>query len=175
MGKALLIIDMLNDFVSDHAPLKVKGAKEIIPNIKKQIKKARKNKIPIIYLCDRHKNDNTEFSIWPKHAIEGTGGAEIVAQLKPSKEDIIIHKTTYSGFFKTELEQILKQKNIDELIITGVATNICVLYTAADAYMRGYKVSVPEDCVVGITPEDHKFALRQIKEVLKSSTEVHPN
>ena len=165
--KALLIIDMLNDFVLKGAPLEVPSARGIIPRIKEEIEKARKEKIPIFYICDAHKKDDPEFKVWPPHAIQGTKGQEVIEELKPQKNDFIIFKTTYSGFYKTNLEKLLRKLKIEELIITGILTNICVLYTAVDALMRGFKVEIPEGTVAGLNPDDEKFALRQIKEILK--------
>jgi len=165
--QALVIIDMLRDFVLPGAPLEVPQARHIVPNIKRQIDEARKKGIPVIYLCDRHRPDDVEFKVWPPHAVENSEGAEIIDELKPQEGDYVVPKISYSAFYKTELEELLKKLKIDELIITGVVTNICVLYTAMDALARGYKVEVPEDSVAALNQEDHKFAIRQIKEVLK--------
>jgi len=165
--KALLVIDMLKDFVEDGAALEVASARDIVKNIKREIDNARKQGMPVIYVCDNHTEDDPEFRIWHSHAVEGTKGAEIVDDIMPQKGDMIVYKKTYSGFFETELDDILKKAGVKEVILTGVVTNICVLYTAADAYMRGYAVTVPEDCVAGLNEDDHRFALRQIKEVLK--------
>jgi len=165
--KALLIIDMLNDFIQEGAPLRVPGADRIIPNIKREVGKARSEGVPVIYICDRHRKDDPEFKVWPPHAIEGTRGAEVVDELKPQRGDYLVPKLTYSGFYGTDLERILRELGVNHLIITGVCTEICVLYTSADAYMRGYRVTVPEDCVAGLTEEDHRFALKQITQVLK--------
>ncbi|MEE9583928.1 MAG: isochorismatase family cysteine hydrolase [Candidatus Brocadiales bacterium] len=165
--KALLIIDMLNDFVVKGAPLKVPGARGIIGNIRRQINKARRNNIPIIYCCDSHSKDDREFEVWPPHAVRGSRGAEIIEELKPRPEDLVVKKRTYSGFYRTALDKTLKRLGVQHLILTGVLTNVCILYTAADANMRGYEVSVPEDCVAALRAEDHRFALRQINELLK--------
>lgn len=165
--KVLLVIDMLNDFVQAGAPLEVPGAQGIISNIKKKIEEARREKIPVIYLCDAHAPDDPEFRVWPKHAVRGSYGAAVIEELKPEKKDSIILKTTYSGFFGTRLDTLLKKLKPKQLIATGVCTEICVLYTVADAYMRGYEVDVPEGCVSGLTQEDHEFALKQMKYVLK--------
>jgi nicotinamidase-related amidase len=165
--KALLVIDMLNDFVQAGAPLEVPGARNIISNIKKKIEEARREKTPVIYLCDAHAPDDPEFRVWPKHAVRGSYGAAVTHELKPGKKDAIILKTTYSGFFGTRLDRLLKKIRPKQLIATGVCTEICVLYTVADAYMRGYEVDVPEECVSGLTKEDHEFALKQMKYVLK--------
>jgi len=90
-----------------------------------------------------------------------------VDELKPQPNDIIVYKISYSGFYGTNLHNILRELAISRLRVTGVATSICVLYTAVDALMRGYEVEVIPDAVAGLTPEDHKFALRQLTEVLK--------
>ena len=165
--RALLIIDMLNDFVLPGAPLEVPAAKIIIPSIKMELDKARREGVPVIYLCDQHQANDSEFKVWPSHAVKGTEGAEVVLELKPQPGDYIIAKTSYSSFFETELDSLLKRLGVDQLILTGVVTNICVLYTGADAYMRGYKVSVSEEAVAALNEEDHRFALRQLQEVLK--------
>ncbi|HHT9150908.1 MAG TPA: cysteine hydrolase family protein, partial [Candidatus Wujingus californicus] len=93
---------------------------------------------------------------------------QIIEQLKPSKNDYIIGKTSYSSFYKTSLNDLLKSLGITHLIITGVVTNICILYTAVDAYMRGYKVRIPEDCIAALTEREHRFAIQQMKGVLKA-------
>jgi len=165
---ALLIIDMLNDFVLKGAVLEVPAARKIIPILKKRIEESRKKKIPIIYICDSHTEDDKEFEIWPPHAIKGTKGAQVVKELSPEHEDYLIKKTTYSGFYNTKLDDLLKRLNIEELIITGTVTNICVMYTVSDAVLRGYKVKVLKDCVAGLNDEDHQFALRQMKNILKA-------
>lgn len=165
---AFLVIDMLNDFVLEGAVLEIPATREIIPILKKRIEEARKKKIPIIYICDSHVEDDKEFEIWPPHAIKGTKGAKIVEELSPEPEDYLVEKTTYSGFYNTELEDLLKRLNIEELIITGTVTNICVMYTVAGAIFRGYKVKVLKDCVAAVNENDHQFALRQMKNILKA-------
>jgi nicotinamidase-related amidase len=158
---------MLNDFVKESAPLEVPKAREIIPNIRREIENARQRNFSIIYLCDAHDEDDPEFKVWPVHCVKGTKGAEIVDELKPEDNDIVIEKVSYSGFYNTELDDILKKLGIKSLIVTGILTNICVLYTSVDALMRGYEIDVIEDCVAGINEEDHNFALRQLKQILK--------
>ncbi|MEP9410508.1 MAG: cysteine hydrolase [Candidatus Brocadia sp.] len=162
---ALLVADMLNDFVNKGASLEVPAARTIINNIKKEIKAARKGRIPIIYCCDAHKDKDPEFKLWPRHAVKGTKGAEVIKQLKPHKEDYIVAKTSYSCFYKTSLDKLLKRLRITHIIITGVVTNICVLYTASDAYMRGYRIIIPQNCVAALTESEHQFALQQMKQL----------
>ncbi|MDH3975853.1 MAG: cysteine hydrolase [Deltaproteobacteria bacterium] len=166
-GKALLIIDMLNDFVLEGAPLEVPSTREIIPAVKREIEAARAEGAPVIYVCDAHAPDDREFSIWPRHSVRGTEGAQVVHALKPDRDDIIVEKTTYSAFYKTDLEKVLNKLAVKELIITGCVTNICIMYAASDAVLRGYAVTVPRDCSAWLDVEDHDFAFRQMKNVLK--------
>ncbi len=165
---ALLIIDMLNDFVLESAPLEVPDTRKVIPAIKKEVEKIRKEGKPIIYICDTHEPDDKEFSKfgWPAHAVKGTKGAQVVDELKPQADDIIIEKTTYSGFYNTKLDETLKGLGIDSLRLTGCVTHICVMFTASDAVLRDYKVTVVKDGVAGLSKEDHDAALRIMKNVM---------
>ncbi|MBI5181818.1 MAG: cysteine hydrolase [Nitrospirae bacterium] len=166
--EALLIIDMLNDFVLEGAPLEVPEARKAIPNIKKEIEKAKAEGKPVIYICDAHAPDDKEFANfgWPTHAVKGTKGAEVVEELKIEKGDIVIEKTTYSGFYNTRLNEALKELNVDSLRLTGCVTHICIMFTASDAVLRGYKVAVVEKGVAGLAKEDHDAALRIMKNVM---------
>ena len=168
MKEALLVLDMLNDFVREGAPLEVPDTRKIIPVVKKEIEKARAAGAPVIYVCDAHATDDKEFSKfgWPAHAVKGTRGAGVVDELKPENQDIIIPKTAYSSFFGTSLDETLKRLGVDSLRLTGTVTHICVLFTASDAVLRDYKVTVVEDGVAGISKDDHDAALRIMKNVL---------
>jgi len=165
---SLLVIDMLNDFVLKGAPLEVPAAQEITPRIKVEIEKAREKGIPVIYVCDSHEAQDPEFERmgWPPHAIVGSKGAQVIEALQPFPGDKVITKKSYSGFFKTPLEEVLHEAKISELLITGCVTNICILYTVADAVQRGYRVKVLKDCVGGLNSVDHAFGLQQMREVL---------
>ncbi|MGQ3683939.1 MAG: cysteine hydrolase family protein [Candidatus Loosdrechtia sp.] len=164
-ASALIIADMLNDFVNEKASLEVPKARAIIDALRKEIKVARRKKIPIIYCCDTHKENDREFQLWPRHAVKGTEGAKVIKQLEPQKNDHIIEKTSYSCFYKTSLDKLLKNLGRNHVILTGVVTNICILYSAAEAYMRGYKITVPADCVAALTQREHQFALQQMKHI----------
>ena len=179
MKEALLVIDMLNDFVREGAPLEVPDTRSIIPVIKQEIDMARTAGKPVIYVCDSHAADDKEFLKfgWPAHAVKGTPGAEIVEELKPAKNDIVIPKDTYSGFYGTDLEKTLRLLGIDALRLTGDVTHICILFTAADAVLRDYRVTVVEDGIAGLAREDHDAALRIMENVLavqivRSSREI---
>lgn len=166
--QALIIIDMLEDFVREGGALEVPAARGIIPAVKKARDEARGAESPVIYVCDAHDPDDREFAIWPRHCVDNTPGAAVIEELAPRPDDIIIKKKTYSGFYETALDETLKRLGIDEIVLTGVCTNICVLYTASEATLRGYSVTVLKDAVAGLTEDDHNFALRQMSRVLKA-------
>ncbi len=166
--EAVLIIDMLNDFVT--GKLKCERAQHIIPNLKRLIQAARANNIPVIYINDAHHPQDFEVvEKWGKHAIKGTKGAEVIPELKPTRKDYVIDKTTYSGFYETGLDPLLrsqyKGEGVKSVILGGQHTNICVRHTAADAFFRGYKIVIAEDGVEAFTQEDHEQGLRYLKEV----------
>jgi nicotinamidase/pyrazinamidase len=167
-NEALLVIDMLNDFVLPGAPLEVPETRTVAGNIRREIDRAHADGKPVIYLCDAHAPNDKEFSKfgWPAHAVRGTKGAEVINELKPARNDAVIPKDTYSGFYGTKLDETLKQLGVDALRLTGCVTHICVLFTASDAVLRDYKVTVVEDGVAGIAREDHDAALRIMKNVL---------
>lgn len=168
MSEALLVIDMLNDFVLPGAPLEVPKTRAIIAAIRQRIDRARAKGHPVIYVCDAHLPDDPEFTRmnWPPHAVRGTTGAEVIAELAPQATDPVVEKTGYSGFHQTGMEGLLQALKVNRLVMTGCVTNICVLYTAYDAVIRGYQVSVPLDCVADLADDDGAFALKQMEEVL---------
>jgi nicotinamidase-related amidase len=165
--KALLVVDMLRDYLEEGAPMEVPAGRQIIENVAGEVRYAREKGRPIIFVCDRHAQDDLEFEHWPVHAVAGTLGAEVIEELTPHPDDYIVEKSGYSGFFHSELESLLDELETDEVLICGVPSNVCVLYTAMDALQRGLGVIVPETCVAAMNEDDQRFALRQINEVLK--------
>ncbi len=166
--KALLVIDMLNDFVLEGAPLEVPAARAVVPEIRREIDKTREAGVPVIYVCDSHQPDDPEFRRfnWPPHAVRGTEGAKVVEDLSPGEDDYVVEKTTYSAFYDTELQALLERLGVKRLRLTGCVTHICVLFTASDAVLRGYEVEVVKDAVAGLAPDDHEAGLRIMKNVL---------
>jgi len=167
-GEALLVVDMLNDFVLPDAPLEVPAARDAVPAIRARIDRAREAGIPVVYVCDAHDPDDPEFAAWPPHAVEGTSGAEVVPEIAPAPGEHVVKKKTLLGFYGTDLEVVLDRLGADTLTITGCVTNICVLYIATEASVRGYRVRIPRDSVAALDPVMHEFGLRQMAEVLKA-------
>lgn len=163
MKTAVIVIDMVNDFVT--GALANKKAEAIIPSIQSLLDVARKNKIPVIYCSDAHQKDDNEFKVWPSHCIKGTNGAHILKELAPQREDIVLEKQTYSAFFNTELHDTLQQLGVERLILCGVVTNICVCHTAADAFFYNYDTIVPKETTTAINDRYYKQGLMDMEEL----------
>jgi len=165
--KALLVIDMLNDFVKPDGALYIgEAAQRVAKEVEAIIDKARREGMPVIYICDNHRADDAEFNMFKPHCVKGTKGAEIVEELAPQPGDYIIPKRRYSAFFGTDLDATLREMGVSELVLVGVCTNICVLYTAADARMLNYDVTVVRNAVASFSQEAHEFALKEMESTL---------
>ena len=162
MKEALLVLDMLNDFVRRGAPIEVPANRKAVPSIRREIERARSMGNPVIYVCDNHRPDDKEFSRynWPPHAVRGTEGQKVISELEPEGGDIIIKKTYYSAFYKTRLQAVLGKLGIGEVRLTGCLTHVCVLFTAYEAALRDFGVTVVKDGVADLTRAYHESALR---------------
>jgi nicotinamidase-related amidase len=138
----------------------------IIPVVQTEIARARRDREPVIHLTDNHSPDDAEFEMFPPHALAGSTGARIIPELGPFKDDVVIPKRRYSGFFGTDLDITLRERGIDTLRLVGDCTNICVLYTAADARNLAYAVEVVRDGVTSFDEEAHRAALRELEKTL---------
>ncbi len=166
MVNAVLVVDMLRGFLEEGYPLYIGAeARRIIPNIQRLIEQELAQGYRVFFICDRHDPDDLEFKMFPPHCIEGTPEAEVIPELAKYPGEII-PKKRYSGFFDTPLETKLKELKPEKLIICGVLTNICVMYTVSSARNRDYEVEVPVDCVASPDEKAHQFALEQIEKVL---------
>ncbi len=166
MTNAVLVIDMLNGFLEKgHALYVGDKARRIIPNVQGLLERELALGSTVFFVCDHHAVDDLEFKMFPPHCIEGTAEAEVIPELAGYRGEVI-PKRRYSGFFGTNLDEKLKQLKPDKIIVCGVLTNICVLYTVADARNRDYLVEVPVDCVASPDEKAHRFALDQIEKVL---------
>ncbi len=165
--KALLVIDMLNDFIKPEGALYIGSvADQLVPAVKERLKYYRQQQLPVIYVCDRHYADDHEFNMFPPHALEGEDGGEVIETLEPLAGEKVIYKRRFSAFFGTDLDLTLRELGIKEVELAGCVTNICVLYTAADARMLNYAVTVNQLAVNGFDPEAHRFALQEMQKTL---------
>jgi nicotinamidase-related amidase len=165
--RALVVVDMIHDFADPTGALYCGASMPpVIDVIKRELTRARKDKELVVYLTDDHLPDDAEFKMFPPHAIHGTKGAQIIPQLAPVSADTVIPKRRYSGFFGTDLDITLREKGVDTLRLVGDCTNICVLFTAADARNLGYAVEVVRDGVTSFDLEAHKHALSELEKTL---------
>lgn len=161
--KALLVIDMLSDFINEGGALETgEAGREIVPFVQNKIKEYREQGCPVIYICDNHETDDKEFDMFPVHCVKDTEGSQIIDGLKPEKGDKIIYKRRYSSFYGTDLDLYLRERGITKISLVGVCTNICVLYTAADGRNISYKVNVYKDGVASFDKSAHEFALKEM-------------
>ena len=166
MSKALIIVDMLNDFIDERGALFCgKDSTHIVPYIRMLIEQYRKEGGIIIYACDAHSKDDEEFKRFNPHCIKGTWGAEIVDTLEPKADDIVIIKTRYSAFYGTDLEKILKKHDIDEVGVVGVCTSICVMDTVGGLANRDYYVKVFSQGIADFDSEMERFAVQRMKDL----------
>lgn len=165
MANVVLVADMVRGFCEEGRNLYVGPTiREIIPRIREILVRERDAGSRIIFVCDTHDPDDKEFEIFPPHCMRGTDEPEVIPELADFASEII-PKRRYSAFFETDLDRRLEDARPDKVIIVGDCTNICVLYTAADARYRDYDVEVPADCVATFDPQAHEFALREMQSV----------
>ncbi len=166
--RVLIVIDMLNDFVHPEGMLFCgDSARKIIPYISGLIEDFRSKGFPIIYLMDNHSPDDEEFKLFPAHAVSGSWGAEVVDELSPKQGDFLVPKTRFSGFFRTDLEQILEGISPDEVWVVGVCTSICVMDTVSGLRNRNYDVVVPLNGVADFDQEMHDCAIKRMERVYR--------
>ena len=158
---ALIVVDMQNDFVKEGGTLVVPDAEATVPTIKGLLDSARESGIKVVFTQDTHNEGDPEWEIWPEHVREGSWGWEIVEELKPLEDEVVIRKVRYDAFYGTHLDHFLRIWDVDTLIICGTVANICVHYTAASAALRWYGVIIPRDATSALDPFDLEASLRQ--------------
>ncbi|MBB6215151.1 nicotinamidase-related amidase [Anaerosolibacter carboniphilus] len=159
---AILVIDMLNDFVGEKATLRCPGGEEIIPNLQKLFDWVRNRKdddIHLVHIQEAHRKNDADFRVRPVHAVKGTWGSDIIPELYPQGDEYIVPKRRHSGFAHTDLDLYLREENMDTVVVTGVWTNVCVRSTAADALYNAYKVITLSDGCASKTKEMHEHGL----------------
>ena len=163
---ALIIVDMLNDFIDEKGALYCGAqAKAIIPFVRDRLATFRKNGDLVIFLQDSHDENDLEFTKFRKHCVADTWGSEIVHELAPVPGEKIVPKKRYSGFYGTDLEKILEDANIEEVEVIGVCTSICVMDTVGDLANRDYSVSVHVKGVADFDQQMHEFSLKRMKQL----------
>jgi nicotinamidase-related amidase len=168
---ALLLIDVIND-------LEFEGGEQLAPHIPPLAehiaelkRRAKQAGVPTVYVNDNFGKWQSDFSKLVTHCLgNDVRGRPLAKLLQPEEDDYFVLKPKHSGFFATTLETLLEYLQAKTLIIAGIAGNICVLFTAQDAYMRDYRLYVPSDCIASNTPEENEFALRHMRSVIQADT-----
>jgi len=172
-GTALLLIDVINDLAFDGSEQLVAQAEAMAAPLARLKRRAAAAGVPTIYINDNFGQWRSDFRRTVAHCTgRSSPGRHVSQRLRPTTRDYFVLKPKHSGFFDTTLDTLLEALNIRRVILTGIAGNICVLFTANDAYMRDYKIFAPADCIVSNTAADNDYALRQIKTVLKGEVAV---
>lgn len=159
---ALLIVDMQNDFVRPDGKLPVPAAAPTVPTIARLRERMRGQGVRVFYTQDSHLDGDPEFALWGEHVLEGSEGWQIVDGLSPGPGEQVIRKRHYDPFIASDLDERLRRSGIGTLVICGTVTDICVLYTAAGAAMRNYRVILPVDGTSALVEQDGNWALRHM-------------
>src|SRR5204863_5192171 len=169
---ALLLIDVINDFDFPEANQLLKYARPMARVLLRLKRRAQKAGVPVIYVNDNFGRWKSDFRRTVDYCAGHSRGPEIVQLLRPDENDYFVLKPKHSGFFSTTLETLLRYLETQTLILTGIAGNFCVLFTANDAYMRDFNLFVPSDCTVSNTNKENDSALGLMKKFLKADTRL---
>ena len=167
-GTALLLIDVINDLAFAGSESLVAQAEPMAIRLATLKRRATTAGIPAIYINDNFGQWRSDFRQTVAHCTSRSSpGRRVSQRLRPTPRDYFVLKPKHSGFFGTTLDTLLETLRIRRVILTGIAGNICVLFTANDAHMRDLKIFAPADCIVSNTLADNDHALRQIDVVMK--------
>ena len=168
---ALLLIDVINDLDFPDSDQLLRHALPMARQIARLKARAKENGIPVIYVNDNFGRWRSDFNAQVQHCLEdGVKGRPIAELLKPDQDDYFVLKPKHSGFYSTTLDTLLDYLGVKTVVLTGMAANICVLFTANDAYVRDFHLVVPRDCVASNTEEDNEHAILQMQTILKADT-----
>jgi len=171
---ALLLIDVINDLEFDGGEKLLAQALPMAAALSKLKARARTAGIPAIYANDNFGRWRSDFPRLVQHCLgQKIRGKPIVAQLAPDPDDYFVLKPKHSAFYQTNLDILLSYLGVSTLILTGMAADICVLFTAKDAYMRDLHLIVPPDCVASERAEQNRLVLKLMQRVLKA--EIKPS
>jgi nicotinamidase-related amidase len=166
---ALLLIDVINDLEFEGGEKLLRHALPTARRIAAFKKRCVDAGIPAIYVNDNFGKWRSDFKKLISHCLDdNTRGREIVELLKPARDDYFVLKPKHSGFYSTTLDLLLKHLGAEALILAGFTADICILFTANDAYMRDYHLVIPADCVASQVERENQRALKFMERVLKA-------
>ncbi|MGQ9689267.1 MAG: cysteine hydrolase family protein [Desulfobaccales bacterium] len=163
---ALIVIDMINDFIDPQGALYVgPSGREIIPFVARKIEEIRAGGGVVMLVCDAHAPDDREFRQFAPHAVKGTWGSEVIPELKPLPQDYRVDKTRYNALYNTKLEDLLRREQVSQVDLVGVCTSICIMFTAVSLQEREFHPRVYRAGVADFDPEAHRFALKHLQKL----------
>jgi nicotinamidase-related amidase len=165
----LLLIDVINDLEFEGNNSLVRQAAKMAEQLATLKARARKAGVACIYVNDNFGKWQSDFQTQVRHCLnEDVAGRIVTQKLKPEPEDYFVLKPKHSGFFSTTLDTVLRYLETHTLIVTGIAGDRCVLFTANDAYLRDFRIFIPSDCVISNTVRQTLDALKLMERVLKA-------
>jgi isochorismate hydrolase len=167
----LLILDLVSDFEFEDGEKIFRASLPVAKRILRFKQRAKAAGIPVVYVNDAVGRWRSDFPALVRHCSDPkVRGSPIVRALKPEADDYCILKPKHSGFFATPLDTLIQYMGATRLILTGVSSNQCVLFTANDAYVRDLELVIPRDCISARTRSDTHLALRYFENVLGADT-----
>jgi nicotinamidase-related amidase len=178
MKSALLLIDVINDLAFPRGKRLLKYALPAAKRLTRLKQRATAAGVPVVYVNDNFGRWRSDFRHQVSHCLsESCLGRELAVLLAPDESDFFVLKPKHSGFYSTTLDVLLKSLEVNTLVLAGFATDICVLYTANDAYMRDYRLVVVSDGVAAEEPAWNRSALaqmaRQLRAEIKPARSIH--
>jgi nicotinamidase-related amidase len=171
---ALLLVDVINDFEFPGGGKLLQQALPAAKRIATLKKRCHEIGVPAIYVNDNFGKWRSDFKKLVSHCLrDATRGERVVKLLKPQREDYFVLKPKHSGFYSTTLDLLLQYLGAQTLIVTGFTGDICILFTASDAFMRDYRLIVPSDCVVSEDKKENNRTLKFMQRVLEA--DVRPS
>jgi nicotinamidase-related amidase len=166
---ALILIDVINSLDFPGGEQLLQSALPMAERLAALKRRARAAGVPVVYVNDNFGRWRSDFRSQVDHCLEPSSrGRRVVELLMPEEPDYFVIKPKHSGFFATSLGTLLEYLRTRTVILTGLTADICVLFTANDAYMRDYNLIVPSDCVASVSEEENAHALRQLEKILKA-------
>jgi nicotinamidase/pyrazinamidase len=167
MGKtALIVADMLNDFIDPQGALYVgPQGRQIIPFVAAKIEATRRQGGVVIFVCDAHAPDDREFKYFAPHAVQGSWGSWVIPELPVQPEDYRVDKTRYSAFAGTNLDKVLQREQVERVEVVGVCTSICIMETVKELFDRDLPTLIYREGVADFDPEAHAFALKHMAKI----------
>ena len=168
---ALILIDVINDMEFDAGEALLKSALPAARNLARLRKRAKDAGVPVIYVNDNFGKWRSDFRQQLGHVLEdGVRGESLAKLLRPDEQDYFVLKAKHSGFYHTQLDLLIDYLEVRTVVLAGFATDMCVLFTASDAYLRDLDIIVPPDCSAAETTEHHQGALDHMSRVLHVKT-----